>query len=90
MNSISVILNGDGAWPDLADRDVIHLQGGKIDVAVLDGGLISGRPSVTIRIDLPDGKTVVAETTARLFVGAGRMIVARYPDLFTDTKPERH
>jgi hypothetical protein len=90
MNSLSLNLSGDGAWQDLADREVIHLQGVDIGVAVLDAGLASGRPSVAIRIDLPDGKTVIAETTARLFVSAGRMIVGRFPDLFDDAKPERH
>ena len=90
MNSISVNLNGDAAWTVLAEREIIHLRDGSIEVAVLEGGLASGRPSVAIRFDLPDGKTVITETTARLFVGAGRMIAARYPDLFDDSKPERH
>jgi hypothetical protein len=63
---------------------VIHLGNGAkpIQVAVLDGGLVSGRPSVAIRLDLPDGQVVVAETTARLFVMAGRAISAKYPQLF--------
>jgi hypothetical protein len=51
-------------------------------VAVLDGGMKSGRPSVAIRLDLPDGRTVVAETSARLFCVAARAIMAKHPELF--------
>lgn len=86
MIAMTIILDGDAAFEDLQGRDVIHLADGAppIQVAVLDGGLASGRPSVALRIDLPDGRAVVAETTARLFVTAARAIVARYPDLFRD------
>lgn len=86
MIGLTVKLEGDGAWPDLRTKNFIHVANGAppIEVAVLDGGLASGRPSVAIRIELPDGQTVVAETTARLFVTAGRAIAAKYPRLFED------
>ncbi len=86
MIPFSVILEGENAWPDLDNKEVIHLGAGSrgMQVAVLPGGMVSGKPSVAIRIDLPDGRTVVAETSARLFVSAGRMITARYTDLFED------
>ena len=83
---MNIKLDGDNAWPDLREKDVIHLANDApaIEVALLDGGLVSGRPSVAIRIDLPDGRTVLAETTARLFCMAGPAIQAKYPDLFRD------
>lgn len=86
MIGMTVILEGDGAFQDLQGREVVHLANGAppIAVAVLDGGMASGRPSVALRIDLPDGRVVVAETSARLFVTAARAISARYPDLFRD------
>lgn len=86
MISMILKLDGDGVWPELRDKRVIHLANDApaIQVCTLEGGLASGRPSVAIRIDLPDGRTVIAETTARLFVSAGRAIAARYPDLFKD------
>ena len=37
---------------------------------------------MAFRIELPDGKAVIAQTTARLFCTAAKMIMARYPDLF--------
>ena len=79
-------LNGDDAWPDLLHKQFIHLgsDAPPMQVAVLDAGMTSGQPSVGIRLDLPDGQTIVAETSARLFVIAGRAISAKFPDLFKD------
>lgn len=84
MISMNIILDGDNAWPDLRGEDFIHLGQGAppIQVAVLNAGVASGRASVALRIDLPDGRTVIAETSARLFCAAARAIMARYPDLF--------
>lgn len=86
MIPFTIKLDGDNAWPELADKEVIHLGQGApaIQVAVLNGGMASGRPSVAIRVDLPDGRHVIAETSARLFCSAGRAILARYPGLFDD------
>lgn len=84
MISMTINLNGDGAWPDLQGKTFVHLSGGAppIQVAVLDRGMTSGRPSVALRFELPDGQTVVAETSARLFCSAARAIMAKHPDLF--------
>ena len=86
MIPLIIKLNGDGCWPDLKDQEIIHLDNASppIQVAILDGGLTSGRPSVALRIDLPDGKYVIAETSARLFCAAAKAIIAKYPDLFVD------
>lgn len=85
--TISFVASGpltETEWPDLGRENVIHLGDGAppIRVAVLENGMGSGRPSIALRIDLPDGKSVIAETTARLFCTAARAIMARYPDLF--------
>jgi len=93
MIPLNIILDGDNAWTDLrgVGERIIHIKGGKpIQVAVLPGGMLSGRPSVGIRIDLPNGQTVIAETSARLFCTAARAIMARYPDLFEDKPNDRH
>lgn len=89
MIQMNVLLEGDKCWPDLEqkaiDNKVIHLDGNDlppIQVGVIEGGLASGRPSLTLRIDLPDGKVILAETTARLFCTSARIIMAKYPNLF--------
>lgn len=79
--AINIKFDGDGAWPDLADRkdDIIHLANdSSIDLAVLPGGMASGRLSCAFRIDLPDGKVVICETSWRLLVTAVRAIAVRY------------
>lgn len=82
-SSMVIKLEGDGAWPDLVEKmqagKVIHIgNGSHIEVAALSGGMTSGRPSVMFRIDLPDGRTVMAETSMRLFLTAARAFEARY------------
>jgi hypothetical protein len=82
MIPLDVQLNGDDCWPDLAQRKFIEAD--LTGVALLPAGTVSGMPSVTVRIDMPDGSTVLAQTTARLFCLAARMFMAKHPDLFDD------
>lgn len=79
MPRLNISLEGDNCWPDLADKreQVIHITEG-FSVAALSGGMQSGKASVAVRIDLPDGTTVVAETSMRLFLTAADMFRARY------------
>lgn len=80
-SSLTIHLEGDGVWPDLQDKrdKIIHIgNGGHMEVAGLRGGMTSGRPSVMFRIDLPDGRVVMAETTMRLFLMAARAFDIRY------------
>jgi hypothetical protein len=84
---MTVNLDGDNAWPELREKmgtdQIIDLMdsGQTLKVAVLESGMASGAPSVALRFDLPDGRSVIAQTSAKLFVGAARMILARYPSL---------
>ena len=82
--SMHIILDGDGAWPDLEDRKNVVNARNIAALAVLGGGMASGRPSIALRIELPDGTTVIVETSARLFCTAARAIMAKYPNLFED------
>ena len=73
------------SWPAVTPETMIHVRNDPpLKIAVLDEGMESGKPSIMLRIDLPDGKTVIAETSARLFCIAARAIVAKYPTLFDD------
>ena len=84
MPSMNINLDGDNAWPDLRSKQskIIHVaEGETIKICALDGGMSSGKPSVCVRIDLPDGRVVLAETSARLFVMAAAAIVGRWPDV---------
>lgn len=82
MNEIKVILEGDGCWPDLAEKEkegkFIHLPDPQMQIAALSKGMTSGKPSISIRFELPDGKTVMAETSMRLFIAAAEAFKAKY------------
>jgi hypothetical protein len=68
MPSLTMIMDGDGCWPDLkvGTDAVINAMGSdaKIAVALLDKGMQSGR------------------TSLRLFALAAKAFAAKYPDLF--------
>lgn len=82
MNSVKVILEGDKCWPDLEEKiesgNLIHLPDPQMQIAALSKGMTSGNPSVSIRIELPDGKTVLAETSMKLFLGIADIFRQKY------------
>lgn len=81
MPGLNIHVNGDNCWEDLLHRkqDIIHLSDdADMEIAGLSGGMTSGRPSVALRINLPDGRVVIAETSMRLFLSAADVFRARY------------
>jgi hypothetical protein len=52
------------------------------EVVCIANGMQGGRPSVALKLELPDGKIGVALTSARLFCTFARMMQAKHPDLF--------
>jgi hypothetical protein len=69
MPYLSVVINGDNCWPELKDN---FIEGKWVGIARLSHGTASGKPTVTVRIELPDGQTVLAETTLDLLSTAIR------------------
>lgn len=82
--SISVNVDGEGAWPDLGrhPNKVLKLGDSALSLAALAGGMVSGRASVMFRIDLPDGRTVLIETSLRALHAAVTAIVAKHGEDF--------
>jgi hypothetical protein len=77
MPMIDIHLEGEGCWPDLYHRKVIDCMGDNqppIGIALLNHGMTSGKSSVTIRIDLPDGSSVITETSLALFIQAAELL----------------
>ena len=74
--SIKFLEPDDRAWIDVSE-----VHDGKIELAVSPHGMSSGKPAILLRIDV-DGRTFVIPTTARLFCTMGKMIEAKFPDLF--------
>ena len=71
MPIIHVNVGGDNAWSDLRERiessDPTLIQAMGNDtvwyLTILEGGMTSGKYSVGLRLDLADGRVVVAETS---------------------------
>lgn len=84
MPAMHVILEGDAAWPDVAQLaeqgKLIHLRETPWSLAALAMGMRSGRTSIALRLDLPDGRTLIAETSLGLLLGAARAFEARHGD----------
>lgn len=70
MPALSIIMNGDNCWPELKKKGFI--VGHWVGIARLPNGTVLGNPTVTVRIELPDGQTVLAETTLALLSSAVR------------------
>lgn len=70
---------GDGCWPDLLRRKILDVTS-EIKVAVLKGGMTSGKSSVTLRIDLDENQSVVAQVSLEMLLTVTDTIKARYGD----------
>ena len=79
MPMLNIKRDGDKAWPDLDEKaaagKLVETQ--TIAIALLPGGMASGKASVGIRIDLPDGTVVLAQTSHELFESAARAFRVR-------------
>ena len=65
----------DAVNPDGSGAEkIVHVPDAVIEVGTLRAGMTSGKDSVMICVPLPDGRIVLAETSAELFVAAGRAI----------------
>lgn len=81
MPSMNVRLDGDGCWPELPEK---HKRGMLIDLmddgtpiqfALLKKAMKSGKSSVTMRVDLPDGRTVLTQTSMDLFENGAKILM---------------
>lgn len=85
MTVVKLIIDGEGCWPDaIPDNpkmiDATGPDGSKITFAGLPRGTRGGKPTVTIRIDLPDGRFILTETTLQLLKSTTNALVAVYGD----------
>lgn len=87
MIGLTLHLDDDGSFPDLVEnRDtdqIIHLgnDAPPMHLTVLPGGMASGKPSVMLLINLPDGRVVLAETSLALLQMAVRAFTAKYGEV---------
>lgn len=81
MIGLEIIVNMEGAGErlqlDLAH--VVHVTS-PMTIGGLARGMASGNASVMLLIQLPDGRTVAAETSLKLWLTAADMLRAHYGD----------
>lgn len=77
MPALSIFLNGPESFTPIPENARIHHVTERMEVAFLEHGMVSGAPSVMLRIALPDGSVVLAETSYALFDGAARAMRSR-------------
>lgn len=78
MIALDIILDGDGCWPDVrVNPDVQFNKHTAMSIARLRGGMTSGKGSVAVRLDMADGRVVIAETSMTFFLAAADAFRAR-------------
>lgn len=75
MTPLDVKLDGDNCWPELQESGFVPAQ--IIGIARLPVATSGGRSAVVVRIQLEDGRTVLAQTTLRLMSTAMKAIEIR-------------
>lgn len=92
MPTFDMNLNGDNVWPDLEDKNLedklIHLPETVWHIAALEGGMSSGKSSLALRIDLPNGDVLVTETSLAAWIAATCSLRGRFPEEFVGTPLE--
>lgn len=78
MPILHLLLEGDNAWAEIKAKKVIDLSELPIEMAILPGGMQSGKPSVAFRIHLPNGEVLFTQTSWALLYAACKAIEARY------------
>jgi hypothetical protein len=85
MTGLNIIINGDGAWPDITAKraegkliDLMDDPHAKWSLACLPRGTQGGNPTVTARFDLPDGRVILTQTTLKLLKSAVRAFEAAH------------
>lgn len=79
MPIMHVLMNAEGMAKEVDPMRMIHLNS-DITVGALDNGMSSGKPSVAFMFTLPDGNTVIAETSLALFQMAAKAFTAKFGD----------
>jgi hypothetical protein len=77
VQGMTLKMNADGAWPELAGRPHEVLPGQLVDVAFLLDATAGHQAALIIKAELPD-RTVLLEFTWRSFAMVARSYAARY------------
>ncbi len=64
MLTFQITLDPERPWNDLLDKEVVYFgnDAPPIEIVAMSEGMASGRTSISMRLDLPDGRVVIVET----------------------------
>ena len=83
MPGLHVVLDGsDPPWLD--GKEVVEADPDTLTILGLPVGMVSGKPSVGITAQLPDGKWVLIQTSLELFQGANAALRGRFGEIMGD------
>jgi hypothetical protein len=82
--SLSIVRAGSPPpWEDIATGGLPFTDLGESwKVAVLERGMRSGDPSVALRLDLPDGRILIAQTSVAAWIAATAAMRGAFPEAF--------
>lgn len=89
MPQLNILLEPDAALKGV-DPDTVVFINTPVTVANMTGGMQSGKPSIMIIADLPDGKKAVIETSAELFMTAAEAFRTYYIKQGLEEFQKRH
>ena len=74
------ILESKDHWGDLLEKEVIYLgnEANPVQIVAMSEGMASGRTSISLRLDLPDGRVVILETALYELARVVREIQERF------------
>ncbi|MGK7907789.1 MAG: hypothetical protein AB4040_11260 [Synechococcus sp.] len=80
MLTFHTILEPEEHWEDLLEKEVIYLgdEAPPVEIVAMPEGMASGRTSISMRLDLPDGRVVIVETALHELANAVRTIQERF------------
>lgn len=74
---LSIFMDADGMLEGTNQDEIIQLEG-TLKVGALEHGMQSGKPAICFGFTLPDGRTVLAQTSMRLFHATAKAFAARF------------
>ncbi len=80
MLTFHPILEPEEHWSDLLDKEVIYLgdEASPIEIVAMPEGMLLGQTSISMRLDLPDGRVVIVETSLDSLANVVQKIQERF------------
>ena len=72
------------AWPELNEDPNLMVASDSWGLAIIEGGMASGKHSVALRLELPEVGMVIAQTSMAAWIAATCAMRGAFPEAFAD------